>query len=337
MPEPVPRRCHTVPLPVSSVCVVGLPPSRLGSASRQWSAGNDFVRAGNLGAADIALCSGLPVCVPPRLSVPPRKRPQGSRGFYVRAEPASPLPQAPDMPTVRIQAIDSTGTFTLSDPQPGRLLISIPPVSTDSGRCGIPGENSSGTSMAHKELTMWISSDSLVIPRDQNSPQAPAYQRIRNGAFAGGRPARSPLGLRLPYPTTPQWRPLNWGAWRFPWCRFGSYQRDAPDAATGAAAGTALSAVTRCPASSSRERSLSWRSIDSVLRLIPRLLNLTWAGQYPRKNMPKYLHVRLPAQVHARYLGRFPKKWAVGEAKVVDFQRGHIRPLAMLQLAIVID
>ena len=145
----------------------------------------------------------------PRLSVPLRKRPQGRRGFYVRAEPASPLPQAPDMPTVRIQAIDSTGTFTLSDPQPGRLLISIPPVSTDSGRCGIPGENSSGTSMAHKELTMWISSDSLVIPRDQNSPQAPAYQRIRNGAFAGGRPARSPLGLRLPYPITPQWRPLN--------------------------------------------------------------------------------------------------------------------------------
>jgi len=111
-----------VPLPVSSVCVVGLPPSRLGSASRQWSAGNDFVRAGNLGAADIALCSGLPVCVPPRLSVPPRKRPQGSRGFYVRAEPASPLPQAPDMPTVRIQAIDSTGTFTLLDSQPCRLL-----------------------------------------------------------------------------------------------------------------------------------------------------------------------------------------------------------------------
>ena len=41
--------------------------------------------------------------------------PQGSRGFYVRAYRALLPPHAPDMLTVRIQAIDGTGTFTLSD------------------------------------------------------------------------------------------------------------------------------------------------------------------------------------------------------------------------------
>src|SRR5262249_37075082 len=40
--------------------------------------------------------------------------PQGSRGFYVRAHRALLPPHAPDMLTVRIQAIDGTGTCTLS-------------------------------------------------------------------------------------------------------------------------------------------------------------------------------------------------------------------------------
>ena len=48
--------------------------------------------------------------------------PQGSRGFYVRAYRALLPPHAPDMLTVRIQVIDGTGTFTLSDCQPCRLL-----------------------------------------------------------------------------------------------------------------------------------------------------------------------------------------------------------------------
>jgi len=39
--------------------------------------------------------------------------PQGSPGFYVRAERASSPPHAPDILTVRIQAIDGTGTFSL--------------------------------------------------------------------------------------------------------------------------------------------------------------------------------------------------------------------------------
>ena len=62
--------------------------------------------------------------LPPRSSLPLRILPQGSRGFYVRAERASLPPHAPDMLTVRIQAIDGTRTFTLSDPQPCRLLLS---------------------------------------------------------------------------------------------------------------------------------------------------------------------------------------------------------------------
>src|SRR5271169_4629441 len=48
--------------------------------------------------------------------------PQGSRGFYVRAYRALLPSHAPDMLTVRVQVIDGTGTFTLSDSQPCRLL-----------------------------------------------------------------------------------------------------------------------------------------------------------------------------------------------------------------------
>src|SRR5262252_8182243 len=55
--------------------------------------------------------------------------PQGSRGFYVRAYRALLPPHAPDMLTVRIQVIDGTGTFTLSDSQPCRLLTPLPRVS----------------------------------------------------------------------------------------------------------------------------------------------------------------------------------------------------------------
>jgi hypothetical protein len=51
--------------------------------------------------------------------------PQGSRGFYVRAYRVLLPPHAPDMLTVRIQVIDGTGTFTLSDSQPCRLLTSL--------------------------------------------------------------------------------------------------------------------------------------------------------------------------------------------------------------------
>ena len=94
---------------------------RIGSASRVYPAIYDFSQ-GVLEAADIPLCSGLQVCSPPRSFLPLRILPQGSRGFYVRAYRALLPPHAPDMLTVRIQVIDGTGTFTLSDSQPCRLL-----------------------------------------------------------------------------------------------------------------------------------------------------------------------------------------------------------------------
>src|SRR5215472_5006016 len=50
--------------------------------------------------ADIPLCSGLQVCSPPRSFLPLRVLPQGSRGFYVRAERGSLPPRASDMLTV---------------------------------------------------------------------------------------------------------------------------------------------------------------------------------------------------------------------------------------------
>jgi hypothetical protein len=65
--------------------------------------------------------------LPPRSSLPLRVLPQGSRGFDVRAERASLPPHAPDMLTVRIQAIGGTRTFTSLDP---RLCRPLPPCPT---------------------------------------------------------------------------------------------------------------------------------------------------------------------------------------------------------------
>src|SRR5262245_48976348 len=65
--------------------------------------------------ADISLCSGLQVCSPPRSSLPLRILPQGSRGFYVRAERGSLPPRASDMLTARRQAIGGAGTCTPLD------------------------------------------------------------------------------------------------------------------------------------------------------------------------------------------------------------------------------
>src|SRR5260370_36201918 len=52
--------------------------------------------------------------------------PQGSRGFYIRAYRASLPLHAPDMLSVRIQAIDGERTSTFLDLQPCRLLR-VPP------------------------------------------------------------------------------------------------------------------------------------------------------------------------------------------------------------------
>ena len=82
---------------------------------------NDFPGGSCFEAADISLCSGLPVCSPPRSFLPLLA--QGSRGFYFRAEHASLPPHASDMLAIRIQAIDGVGTCTPPDSQPCRLLL----------------------------------------------------------------------------------------------------------------------------------------------------------------------------------------------------------------------
>src|SRR6516225_7306037 len=79
--------------------------------------------------------------VAPRSSLPLRILPQGSRGFYVRAERASLPPHAPDMLTVRIQAIDGTRTFTSLDPQPCRLLTPLKRPHHEKEPCGSPGRS----------------------------------------------------------------------------------------------------------------------------------------------------------------------------------------------------
>jgi hypothetical protein len=121
MPDPMPRRFHEVHLPVSSFVSSAFPKSREG----RLPASNPRTRlfADRLfEAADIPLCSGLQICSPPRSFPPLRIQPQGGRGFDIRAERASLPPHAPDLLTVRIQAIDGTRTFTSPDSQPCRLL-----------------------------------------------------------------------------------------------------------------------------------------------------------------------------------------------------------------------
>src|SRR5271167_3400458 len=121
MPDPMPRRSHEVHLPVSSFVSSAFPKSRVG----RLPASNPRTRlfADRLfEAADIPLCSGLQICSPPRSFPPLRILPQGGRGFDIRAERASLPPHAPDLLTVRIQAIDGTRTFTSQDSQPCRLL-----------------------------------------------------------------------------------------------------------------------------------------------------------------------------------------------------------------------
>jgi len=118
---------HRVLSPVSSTVSSAFPTGKLGRRSASVLRITTS-RRGVFEAADIPLCSGLQVCSPPRSFLPLRILPQGSRGFYVRAYRAPS--HAPDMLTVRIQVIDGTGTCTLSDSQPCRLLLStIPPIS----------------------------------------------------------------------------------------------------------------------------------------------------------------------------------------------------------------
>jgi hypothetical protein len=111
-------------------CFIGLPHKELGrlpanSPLETTSCGRRF-RGGRY-----FFTFRPPILCCPRSSLPLRILPQGSRGFYVRAERASLPPHAPDMLTVRIQATDGTRTFTSLDPRPCRLL---PPLMREKGR-----------------------------------------------------------------------------------------------------------------------------------------------------------------------------------------------------------
>src|SRR6516165_7084840 len=96
----------------------------LGSASRVLSHENDFSQA-RVSRMQIFLYVPASKFALPQIVPTAAILPQGSRGFYVRAYRALLPPHAPDMLTVRIQVIDGTGTFTLSDSQPCRLLTSL--------------------------------------------------------------------------------------------------------------------------------------------------------------------------------------------------------------------
>src|SRR6516162_4493021 len=117
--------------------------------------------------------------LPPRSSLPLRIPPQGSRGFYIRAERASLPPHAPDMLTVRTQAIDGTRTFTSLDPQPCRLLT----------RCQRPSPRHYGSA-------------SRFVPRTRLSAgwfsRLQTFRYVQASAFAS-----SPRSL-LPLPVSPQ-------------------------------------------------------------------------------------------------------------------------------------
>jgi len=105
---------HRVLAPVSSTVSSAFPTGKVGRLPASipletTSCGGCFEDA------DISLCSGLQVCSPPRSSLPLRILPQGSRGFYVRAERGSLPPRASDMLTARRQAIGGAGTCTPLD------------------------------------------------------------------------------------------------------------------------------------------------------------------------------------------------------------------------------
>ena len=116
---------HRVLLPVSSTVSSAFPKQRVGRLPA-------FVLRTTSRRPVFRGCRYFVMFRPPSLLTPQivptaANTPQGSRGFYIRAHRALLPPHAPDMLTARIQAIDGTGTFTLPDFQPCRLLTSLQP------------------------------------------------------------------------------------------------------------------------------------------------------------------------------------------------------------------
>src|ERR1700737_3003866 len=124
MLDPVPRR-------YTGCSPLFLPRCHRPSPSKEWVGFPRFVprittsRRSVFRGCRYSLMFRPPSLLSPRSFLPLRILLQGSRGFYVRAYRALLPPHAPDMLTVRIQVIDGTGTFTLSDSQPCRLLTSL--------------------------------------------------------------------------------------------------------------------------------------------------------------------------------------------------------------------
>jgi hypothetical protein len=155
---------HRVLSPVSSTMSSAFPKERLSrlpaSVPRMTTSRRPVFRG-----CRYSLMFRPPSLLTPRSFLPLRILPQGSRGFYVRAYRALLPPHAPDMLTVRIQAIDGTGTFTLSDSQPCRLLTFLhggslverlpmlhPPNVMPSTRTGVVGRPPSGTRVRGLEV-----------------------------------------------------------------------------------------------------------------------------------------------------------------------------------------
>ena len=121
MLDPVPRRFTVCPH-------LFLPRCHRPSPSKEWVGFPHFVprittsRRSVFRGCRYSLMFRPPSLLSPQIVPTAAILPQGSRGFYVRAYRALLPPHAPDMLTVRTQVIDGTGTFTLSDSQPCRLL-----------------------------------------------------------------------------------------------------------------------------------------------------------------------------------------------------------------------
>ena len=113
---------HRVLSPVSSTMSSAFPKQRMGRLPAFCPTNYDFSQVRVSRMQIFLYVPASKFALPPRSFLPLRLLPQSSRGFYVRAYRALLPPHAPDMLTVRTQAIDGTGTFTLSNSQPCRLL-----------------------------------------------------------------------------------------------------------------------------------------------------------------------------------------------------------------------
>src|SRR5664280_2025027 len=127
--------------------------------------------------------------------------PQGSRDFYFRAERASLPPHAPDMLAVRIQAIDGTGTFTLLDSQPCRLLI-LPSCYSSYGAWTFTPVGLSPTVHASLRWTHAFGTHSqewfrCKIDYVREIPIGAAVSDCAQRVCAGGRVARRRKGSRI--------------------------------------------------------------------------------------------------------------------------------------------